>query len=36
MSVYRNIIVEIPKGHVTIEKQRGGKPALVKYVLEAP
>ena len=36
MSVYRNIIVDIPKGHVTIEKQSGGKPALVKYVLEAP
>ena len=36
MSVYRNIVVDIPKGHVTIEKQSGGKPALVKYVLEAP
>lgn len=36
MSVYRNIIADIPKGHVTIEKQSGGKPALVKYVLEAP
>lgn len=36
MSVYRNIIVDIPKGHVTIEKQNGGKPALIKYVLEAP
>lgn len=35
MSVYRNIVVDIPKGHVTIEKQSGGKPALVKYVLEA-
>lgn len=36
MSVYRNIIVDIPKGHVTIEKQSNGKPALIKYVLEAP
>ena len=36
MSVYKNIVVDIPKGHVTIERQRGGKPALVKYVLEAP
>ena len=36
MSVYRNIVVDIPKGHVTIERQSGGKPALVKYVLEAP
>ena len=36
MAVYRNIIVDIPRGHVTIEKQSGGKPALVKYVLEAP
>lgn len=36
MSVYRNLIVDIPKSHVTIEKQNGGKPALIKYVLEAP
>lgn len=36
MSVYRNIIVDIPKSHVTIERQGDGKPALVKYVLEAP
>lgn len=36
MSVYRNIIVDIPKSHVTIERQGNGKPALVKYVLEAP
>ena len=34
--VYRNIVVDIPKEHVTIEKQSGGKPALIKYVLEAP
>lgn len=36
MAVYRNFVVDIPKRHVTIEKQSGGKPALVKYVLEAP
>lgn len=36
MSVYRNLVVEIPKKHVTVEKQRDGKPALVKYVIEAP
>lgn len=36
MSVYRNLVVDIPKEHVTIERQSGGKPALVKYVLEAP
>lgn len=36
MAVYRNIVVDIPKEHVTIERQSGGKPALVKYVLEAP
>ena len=36
MAVYKNIEVEIPKSHVTIERQRGGKPALIKYVIEAP
>lgn len=36
MAVYRNLVVNIPKKHVTIEKQPDGKPALVKYVLEAP
>lgn len=36
MAVYRNLIVDIPKEHVTIERQSDGKPALVKYVLEAP
>ncbi len=34
--VYRNLVVDIPKEHVTIERQRDGKPALIKYVLEAP
>lgn len=36
MAVYRNIVVDIPKSRVTIEKQSDGKPALIKYVLEAP
>lgn len=36
MAVYRNLIVDIPKEHVTIERQSDGKPALIKYVLEAP
>ena len=36
MAVYRNLVVDIPKERVTIEKQNGGKPALIKYVLEAP
>lgn len=36
MAVYRNLVVDIPKEHVTIERQSDGKPALVKYVLEAP
>ena len=36
MAVYRNLIVDIPKEHVTIERQSNGKPALIKYVLEAP
>ncbi len=34
--VYRNLVVDIPKEHVTIERQKDGKPALIKYVLEAP
>lgn len=34
--VYRNLVVDIPKEHVTIERQSDGKPALIKYVLEAP
>lgn len=36
MAVYRNMEVDIPKSHVTIEKQKNGKPALIKYVIEAP
>lgn len=36
MAVIRNIKVDIPKSHITIERQSGGKPALIKYVLEAP
>lgn len=36
MAVLRHIEVEIPKEKVTIERQSGGKPALIKYVLEAP
>lgn len=36
MSVYRNLVVEIPKEHVTIERQPDGKPALIKYVLTTP
>lgn len=36
MAVYRNLVVDIPKEHITIERQSNGKPALIKYVLEAP
>lgn len=36
MAVIRNIKVDIPKSHITIERQSGGRPALIKYVLEAP
>ncbi len=36
MAVYRQFEVDIPKEHVTIEKQNDGKPALIKYVIEAP
>lgn len=36
MAVYRNLEVDIPKERVTIEKQKNGKPALIKYVIEAP
>lgn len=36
MAVFRNLVVNIPKDRVTIEKQKNGKPALIKYVLEAP
>ena len=36
MAVYRHIEVDIPSERVTIEKQSNGKPALIKYVLEAP
>lgn len=36
MAVYRDLIVDIPKTRVTIEKQKDGKPALIKYVIEAP
>lgn len=36
MAVYRYLEVDIPKEHVTIEKQKDGKPALIKYVLAAP
>lgn len=36
MTVYRNLEVDIPKTRVTIEKQKNGKPALIKYVIEAP
>ena len=36
MAVFRNIEVDIPKERVTIEKQSDGKPALIKYVIEAP
>ena len=36
MTVYRNLIFDIPKDRVTIEKQKNGKPALIKYVIEAP
>ena len=35
MAVYRNLKVDIPKEHVTIEKRKDGKPALIKYVLSA-
>lgn len=33
MAVFRNMEVDIPKSHVTIERQKNGKPALVKYVI---
>ena len=36
MAVYRYFEVDIPKERVTIEKQKNGKPALIKYVLQAP
>lgn len=36
MAVYRNIQVPIPSSRVTIERQSDGRPALIKYVLEAP
>lgn len=36
MAVYRNIKIAIPKEHVTIERQKNGSPALIKYVLAAP
>ncbi len=36
MTVYRTLQVDIPKSRVTIEKQKNGKPALIKYVIEAP
>lgn len=36
MAVYRNLEVDIPKSHITIERQKNGKPALIKYVLAAP
>ena len=36
MTVYRYLKVDIPKERVTIERQSNGKPALIKYVLEAP
>ena len=36
MAVYKSIEIEIPKSHVTIERQSNGKPALIKYVIEAP
>ena len=34
MAVFRNLQVDIPKESVTIEKQKDGKPALIKYVIE--
>lgn len=36
MAVYRHIVVDIPKEHITIERQNNGKPSIIKYVLEAP
>lgn len=36
MAVRRDLEVDIPKSHVTIERQKNGKPALIKYVIEAP
>lgn len=36
MAVYRYLEVDIPKERVTIERQKNGMPALIKYVLEAP
>lgn len=36
MAVYRYFEVDIPKERVTIERQKNGNPALIKYVLQAP
>ena len=36
MAVYRHIVVDIPKERVTVERQKDGKPSIIKYVLEAP
>ena len=35
MAVYKDIKVDIPKEHVTIERCKNGKPAMIKYVLSA-
>ena len=35
MAVYKDLKVDIPKEHVTIESCKDGKPALIKYVLSA-
>ena len=36
MAVFRYLEVDIPKERVTIERQKDGNPALIKFVLEAP
>lgn len=36
MAVFKDLVVDIPKSHVTVERQKDGKPALIKYVIEAP
>ena len=36
MAVFWTYKVAIPKEHVTIERQKNGKPARIKYVIAAP
>ena len=36
MAVFWTYKVAIPKEHITIERQKDGKPARIKYVIAAP